>query len=251
MGKRKIGIEVEHAVMKGNLAIPASGQYGFDKDSPLTTKFGTIHEDGAMFEIAIDPTETAEQQYEYYDNLLKLSQPLLKPKNHALGLCSSLLYNEGALLFSEGSNRIGCSPSICAYRPEKEKHLEGYEDAHRFAGLHINVDYEGTDQEKYDFVKKLDYWVGLYSVANWEKDDQEGNITRRKFYGEAGNCRLTPFGVEYRTLPAMVWSKENCSKIYDLVDKAIEAPTLKTSNLYEKIINECDSNYAQEILQNG
>ena len=243
----QIGIEVEHAIINNSKAIPASGLYGYDKEKPLVTDFGTIHEDGAMFEIAINPTYTAKKQYEYYEELVSLSQPLLKPKDN-LGLCSSLLYSGGLLERSPGANSIGCSPSKSAYHPKIDSNPSSYENNYRFAGLHVNVDFEGTDEEKYDFVKKLDYHLGLYSVAHWEEKDSENNALRRKFYGQAGNCRLTPFGVEYRTLPAMAWSKENCEKIYSLVDTALSSRTLKTSKLFEDIINNSDSERAKEVL---
>ena len=248
MGTRKIGIEVEHILANEEGLLVASDRFGYDKKNPYKTKYGTIHEDGAMLEFAIDPTETAEIQYDFYEKLLGISREKLFKNKERLGLCSSAKFSEYDLALTSGGNSIGCSPSLSAYQ-YNWKSPERYTDNYRYAGLHVNIDFEGTDYRKKLLVRSLDYHLGLYSVINWEQDDKQGNIKRRQSYGAGGNYRLTPFGVEYRTLPANVWSKENVKKIYSLVDESLESPldTFMYED-YQKIIDNCDADEARKVF---
>ena len=248
MSNRKIGIEVEHPVYnKGKLAL-ACGRYGFNKEEPLIIPAGTIHEDGVMMEFAINPTETADEQIKYYHELMDRAQQGILKKGDNLGLCSGLLYPQMDLLKNPASMDIGCSPSFIAYRVGEDTTPKFYEDDYRYAGVHVNIDFDGTKEEKVSFIKALDYHLGLYSVVNWEQDDKAGNVQRRKAYGQAGNFRFTPFGVEYRSLPSTAWSDNKCRIIYDLVDEALADPLKFANSNFENAINNCNIEEAKNEI---
>ena len=245
---RKIGIEVEHTVETAKGIIPAGDRYGWNKDKPLMVAgLGTIHEDGAMMEIAIDPSETAEEQFSFYEQLVKITDKRLLKKGESLGLVSSAEYGTRDLLLSPSSMAIGCSPSFSAYHPKVNNTPSQYFDDFRYAGLHVNIDFDGTEAEKIAFVKTLDFHLGLHSVAHWE-ENSEMNAKRRTSYGRAGNFRFTPFGVEYRTLPADAWSEKNCKFIYSQVDKALANPFEHRNEDYRKIINNSNTDEAKKVL---
>ncbi len=110
----------------------------------------------------------------------------------------------------EKSRKFGCAPSSSIYEDAGVKiaELDPTEYRTRAAGGHIHIGKSvgygataglvravTTDVKR--TVAMLDLICGNTSVL---VDRDEGNIERRKVYGRAGEFRLPPHGLEYRTL---------------------------------------------------
>lgn len=106
------------------------------------------------------------------------------------------------------SKLFGCAPSKSIYKSAagcKIEEIDPIKYRTRAAGGHIHIGKETnpivlqralvTECEK--TVKMLDIICGNTCVL---VDRDEGNIERRKVYGRAGEYRLPPHGLEYRTL---------------------------------------------------
>jgi len=91
---------------------------------------------------------------------------------------------------------FGCMPSFNAYGIEG-KRLPGREVPIRFAGGHIHFGGPLNDVTLKRTVKALDAILGVACVSLFENQD---NPIRREFYGQPGEYRTPPHGMEYRTL---------------------------------------------------
>lgn len=103
----------------------------------------------------------------------------------------------------EKNRRFGCAPSLNAYNSSAKINVDPNKYFKRGAGGHIHLGvykYWTSNPKKYDIkdlVFLLDVLVGNTSVLI---DRNPDNIERRKNYGRAGEYRLPPHGIEYRTL---------------------------------------------------
>jgi len=243
MRQAVIGFEIEHTAKKEN-GVPfvlTREHLPYPKNKPLWVgDAGNVQLDCVLAETATNPATDPETTWAMYEEL-KAKADSLMPDGVVLGLESVLEYNSGDLLQSKDAMEIGCSASYDAYDPDgafaKSVTPTEYGDNYRYAGLHVNIDFAGDNFEKIKFIRSLDKHLGEYSALNWEKGHEAELAKRRKLYGMAGNYRLTEFGVEYRTLPALVWCKENVKKIYELVAKALENPTADGGEDTRNLIN--------------
>jgi hypothetical protein len=103
-------------------------------------------------------------------------------------------------LASEAHVSLGCDPSRNAYgssgrRVERPRCLNW-----RFAGGHVHFELPEEEREIENIrylVKTLDALLGIPCVALAQNYD---HFIRRRYYGLAGEFRLPPHGLEYRTL---------------------------------------------------
>lgn len=97
---------------------------------------------------------------------------------------------------------FGCAPSKNVYGL-KGNSKEGREVGYRFSGGHIHLgltDYAGalkTPEDKERVVRVLDSILGVAAVSLFAGFD---NPVRRQYYGQPGEYRLPPHGLEYRVL---------------------------------------------------
>ena len=92
---------------------------------------------------------------------------------------------------------LGCAPSKNIYGL-KNSIADGREVPFRFAGGHIHIGCGKLPEESIvEVVKSLDAILGVACVSMFAEYD---NPTRRQYYGMAGEYRLPPHGIEYRTL---------------------------------------------------
>lgn len=157
--------------------------------------------------------------------------------------------------------QFGCMPSLNAYGM-KGKLANGRDIPFRPAGGHIHFginqyhnNAKGFKEEEYiKMVKALDAIIGVACVSLFADYD---NPKRRELYGLAGEYRLPPHGLEYRTL-SNAWLIH--PMIMNLVvDVARVALTVGFKDLLKywktteeetiKCINTCDVKLAQEILK--
>lgn len=108
----------------------------------------------------------------------------------------------------EKSRKFGCAPSKSVYRNSAGVNIAQVDPSEyrvRAAGGHIHIGFERKGSNLHTAlvddcvrtVKMLDILVGNTCVL---VDRDPANIERRKVYGRAGEYRLPPHGLEYRTL---------------------------------------------------
>lgn len=142
--------------------------------------------------------------------MIMLKQELLtKGADYTADFSRTIEISKDELMsLDEKSRKFGCAPSNSIYKTKagiKITDVDPTEYRTRAAGGHIHIgtnayypglnraltkDYERT-------VQMLDLLCGNTAVL---VDRDEGNIERRKVYGKAGEFRLPPHGLEYRTL---------------------------------------------------
>lgn len=114
---------------------------------------------------------------------------------------------ENLMELNEESRKFGCAPSNSIYKKSsglKISEVDPTEYRVRAAGGHIHIGFNGNASLKNAIVKNTDKVVEILDLICGNTcvliDRDEGNIERRKVYGKAGEYRLPPHGLEYRTL---------------------------------------------------
>ena len=181
----------------------------FDGSQYVDKISGTFHPDNASMEMTTAPVGGT-MAYRSSNTLLQqvLNEALIRSRA-ALGKSSfdetvfihptlvGTTYSSDELA-DPAHSVAGCSPSKNIYT--SRSHAIRYNSNERFGGLHVNVDIEGTEEQKLHLVSLMDKSLGLMSVLS--SNDVDAEQRRRELYGRAGEYRLPPFGVEYRTLPS-------------------------------------------------
>ena len=146
---------------------------------------------------------------------------------------------------SRYGQEIGCEPDYNAWSekinppPTPDRLLYN-----RFAGGHLHFSWQGsdraTDREKFKVVRTLDLVLGPIFVG------LDANCKRRRvYYGQAGSCRLKPYGVEWR-VPDNSWFTSITGRfvhsMFDRVNRVIPRMFDYADQLRRKqprVINEC------------
>lgn len=147
---------------------------------------------------------------------------------------------------------FGCMPSFSAYNIAGMG-IDGRLCDFRFAGGHIHFGIGQQPEELMNtIVKTLDAIVGIVGVSLFDNYD---NPVRRKYYGLAGEYRLPPHGLEYRTLStAWTFNPKSAYMFLDLARKVV-AYVMSGQNQWqateEEVIESiltCNVDMAREIL---
>lgn len=150
---------------------------------------------------------------------------------------------------------FGCMPSLNIYNM-KGITLDGRDVPFRSAGGHIHFGLSDRHRSKEQierYVKALDAILGVACVSLFAKYDDP---RRREMYGLAGEYRLPPHGLEYRTLSS-AWLSHPLimNMVFELSRRALsvgENNLLKywdsTEEETVQCINNCDVDLAREIL---
>lgn len=101
---------------------------------------------------------------------------------------------------SDESKRLGCTPSKNVYKPGATvRRRKGYLTRSAAGHIHLSLPQEFIGNEVWikELVTLMDILVGIPAVLI---DRDPLAAERRKTYGRAGEFRMPPHGVEYRTL---------------------------------------------------
>ena len=116
---------------------------------------------------------------------------------------------------------FGCMPSYNVYGIAGVG-LDGISCPYRFAGGHIHFGIARSDKAMEsipEIVRALDAILGVACVSLFENFD---NPVRRRYYGLAGEHRLPPHGLEYRSLSdAWLFNPKLASLVLDLARKVV------------------------------
>lgn len=144
---------------------------------------------------------------------------------------------------------FGCDVSYNAYTEDENPKPDGERGTLRSAGCHIHISYKSPNAKtSIDLIKYLDMYLGIPSVV-FDPDTK-----RRTLYGKAGDFRLKPYGVEYRSLSSyMMSSDEMLEFVWKGIMKAIEAYNynvpLLNPELVQNIINNSDVDAAKAAIK--
>lgn len=200
-----------------------------DKKDPVDLGAGIkMHADNVLVEATMPPSDTKEQfKRTIGDALGRMSEWL--GKDFKLVARASHIYPESELgkkpdvMVGElpVAWEIGCNPSFDAYE-EKQKIPEPFKDGLRTGSFHLHLGHEllNSLDAKIKMVKLLDTYVGCASVI-FDRDDT--SLARRLLYGQAGEFRPTPYGVEWRVLSNYALRSPLCvDLVVDLVNYAFD-----------------------------
>ena len=116
---------------------------------------------------------------------------------------------------------FGCMPSYNAYGISGTS-LDGINCPYRFAGGHIHFGIAKSEKAMDAIpaiVRALDAILGVACVSLFENFD---NPVRRRYYGLAGEHRLPPHGLEYRSLSdAWLFNPRLASMVLDFARKIV------------------------------
>lgn len=131
---------------------------------------------------------------------------------------------------------IGCNPSFDVYL-EEQKIPTPFQDGLRTGSFHIHLGASCLNDwpSKIAMVKLLDLFVGCSGVV-FDRDDT--SLARRLLYGQAGEFRPTPYGVEYRVLGNFCLRSPHCiDLVMDLVEYTLGFFRNET---YEQLLKDTD-----------
>jgi hypothetical protein len=111
---------------------------------------------------------------------------------------------------------FGCEPDFNVWTLKPNPRPRATNPNLRSAGGHVHVAFKGSNVDKVILGRKLDMFLGLWSVIN------DTDTARKELYGKAGAVRFKPYGLEYRVL-SNFWLKSdsNMATVWDMVQRAL------------------------------
>jgi hypothetical protein len=230
------GADPECFVFDGNGKPVAPTMIPGSKQEPHRVPGGAVQRDGMAAEFNVDKAHDFATWNRNFELVITALKGFL-PKDYELRFIPSVEFDEET--FSDAPDEykiLGCDPDWnawdgdlnpppnCADRPFL-----------RTASGHIHIgwgnDYSMDDmfhqQNCFDLVKQLDWWLAGWSLK------LDPDTTRRLLYGQAGACRIKPYGVEYRTLSNFwVTSRERRLTVWNRMQRAIIG--MSEGGLFEK-----------------
>jgi hypothetical protein len=221
------------------------------------SKIGLVHQDGFQFELNPSPNTCRQSAATGIGLALRAARDIATGKN--LNIDFSVGKTIGLKAWKSAGRdvrRFGCNPTKNIYEP-KFKRPTGILIKHRSGAGHIHLQLGATAKRKTEnLVKLLDIFVGNTCVLI---DRDPSNITRRKYYGQAGEYREKSYGIEYR-VPSNFWMRgyilwsmvaglsRNAIGIVE-VNKDEELLARFDMNKVKKAINENDYDLALENFE--
>lgn len=190
---------------------------------------GKVIIDGVQAELNPSPSYCREVEGRYIGSaFLAVREHMKKFERLAIDFSQTIKLSDGDFdKLSDSSKKFGCMPSKNAGKGGVMGKISVNPATYRYrsAGGHIHIGDNGNDavnavlKDPVRLVKMFDILVGNTCVLI---DRDSGNIERRKVYGQAGEFRTPPHGVEYRTL-SNFWlrSYELMSLAFGLVRHAV------------------------------
>ena len=245
-----IGADPELFVSDGKDIVSGIGFVGGSKDEPRPVPCGAVQEDNVLAEFNIDPCSTLKQFIGKISTVTTELDRILKPHGlHTVVKSSHTFERETLLAAGQKAMEFGCDPDFNCWTGGKNDSPNPYTEL-RTAGGHVHIGYDNPEEARsYEVACILDYLLGAPSVL---LDD---DTQRRAMYGQAGACRIKPYGVEYRVL-SNFWlgSTELKTWIYKTTT-LVEYLTLEdfkdiaSPDEVRKCINESDHELAIKIVK--
>ncbi len=239
-----------------------------------------LHEDGAAFEMAVEPQNSWEKLFDKIEEGRKALQEVILSKFTTL--CDGVVHVIPTIDWEVGKwskeNRefrfcteFGCDPDYDAFEMSARcRIVDASKHPKRYGGGHIHISGSKAIKERpVDAIHSLALTAGLAGIAYSDVPDLEHD--RMYLYGKPGKFRIqeygklfkdipdTDMGVEYRTLSnRWTGNKDLASKVFHWAEIGIH--DLLEKGLLEKLIGElreptvqaivnCDQKAALEVLR--
>jgi hypothetical protein len=222
------------------------------KGAPYTSDdmpqgFG-LETDNILAEFNIPPVTNVEgfinninYMHNYIRNFIQNINPELDIK------CSASEIVDEDQLQSAEANAFFCEPDFNAYTECENDRPKVPTNGLRSAGFHIHWGYHRPNVDtSLEIVKLCDAFIGVPSII------LDPDTRRRNIYGKAGSFRLTPYGVEYRSLSSfMQGSPELLKAVWSGIERVKKEVDYRTVDIHRhsSIIRECINNSDVELAK--
>lgn len=196
--KPTLGADPEFFLTEGAKLVPAFEVLSDKKTSPQ------LFWDGFQAEFTLSSWSCIQLVTENIQRGLWRLLSVVRAKNAKLSLLPQDSVRIEPKRYKPEFLQLGCDPSLNAYGVTGDIPMDPSLLPWRFAGGHIHFGAEWLKnhpdkvREAVKIVKALDKTLGIFSVSAGAA--YERNKIRRRYYGLAGEFRLPPHGLEYRTL---------------------------------------------------
>ena len=221
------GTDPEFVVMQDGKAVSAIPIVNGTKDKKRKSGKCFFFYDNVLAECTIPYASSKAEAVENIGDCLKRYAKIVHP--YKLATIASHVFPKDQLQHPEAL-KINCHKENCAYAMEEEdgdEFLFQKTDL-RSAGGHIHL---GCPEIHEMFnpvltIRMMDLFVGIPSIFI---DHDPTSKRRRELYGKAGRYRLTPYGVEYRSI-GNFWlsSPKLVELVYDLSELVVKLICDKT-----------------------
>jgi len=213
-----LGSDPELFLANADGYVSAIGLIGGTKDRPRPIKeLGKgfyVQEDNVLLEFNTPPAGKQKKWVENHTKMLDYLNTYLADKGLSFKIDASAEMPK-AQLMNPKAHVFGCEPDFNAWTLLPNPRPVCDNPFLRVAGGHVHVAFKGSNAEKIMYVRKLDLFLGLWSVI-YDEDKQ-----RKKLYGSAGSFRFKPYGIEYRVLSNFwLMNKDFTAAVWDLTEAA-------------------------------
>lgn len=224
--------------------VSAIGLIGGTKSSPKPIKeLGKgfcMQEDNVLLEFNTPPAKSGGKWVSNHTKILKYLNEYVKSKGLEISIDASAELPLEQL--KDPRSRIfGCEPDFNVWTLKPNPRPYSDNEFLRSAGGHVHVEFKGTPSEKVMLGRRMDFFLGLWSVIN------DPDTRRRALYGKAGSIRFKPYGIEYRVL-SNFWLKNEdlMGQVWDKTQLAIKH-RWDVDPLARKAIDTGDVDLAMEV----
>jgi hypothetical protein len=223
----KFGADPEGFIVDSNGKAIAPTMIPGTKIKPHKVDGGAIQRDGMAAEYNVDAANNFTEWNKNHEKVQKALEGFL-PEGHKMAWVPAVEFDED--VFSDAPDdykELGCSPDWNAWSADLNPPPYCEDKPYlRTASGHIHIgwgeNYSLDDalhqQNCFDFVKQLDWYLGGWSLKH------DPDPTRRMLYGNAGACRLKDYGVEYRVLSNFwVTTRDRRLAVWNRMQMAIRA----------------------------
>lgn len=227
---------------------------GHGKESKLAIGDQSIFYDNVLLEFNLRPARTLMEFQANFKECLDGATKILKKKGLYLNTRASITFPADQCEDDEACI-FGCDPEFNIYHRTKDNKIMRVDPPYcepgntfRSCGGHIHIGHILANWENggdpATIVKLMDAFVGVISVL---VDKDTTSLARKKLYGGAGTHRITPYGLEYRTLSNFWFSSPSLmAVIYKLtrlvMEKALTDP---------KVIDDIPPQLIQKLVNDG
>lgn len=209
-----IGADPELFFKRGDNFVSAIGKIGGSKYAPRRLLGGfALQEDNVAVEYNIPACSNTDRFVWANKLMLDEIKEIAEAHECNLAIVSSGRFSD-AELDNDFAKVFGCDPDFNAWDLEINPAPNSEDKNLRSAGGHIHVGMpaDTPNKDKLGLVMVMDAIIGV-PLAFMDPESK-----RRELYGQAGACRLKPYGVEYRT-PSNVWLRDE--KLMQMVSNII------------------------------
>lgn len=228
---------------------------GHGKEAKIPIGDQAIFYDNVLLEFNLKPARNLLEFSANFRECLSGTSKILKRKNLYLSTTASLAFPEDQCEDDEACI-FGCDPEFCIYnRTEDGKIMrvdppllpEG--DTFRSCGGHIHIGHAIANWESggdpATVIQLMDGFVGVVSLLI---DKDMSSAARKQLYGGAGTHRVTPYGVEYRTLSNFWFSDPRLTEIVYKLTRLVVEKALTNPRLMDNLIDPVD---LQRLINKG